>query len=344
VLAKAVRARWPDARIGFVSRNPDAVLRDGSFECHAPADHPRHQAAAAREILRTARPDVAVFDNHARTPTLQCARALGASTVFIGTQAPVLEKLFRSRRLLFIDQLWIVQRRFGPEETPLPFSWRLRLALPGSPEVHHLDTIFPEPDAARGRALREKLGVGDRPYLLFAPGGGGYRHDGRSVPEIFEDAASRVQRAVGLPCVVVMGPRFFGGGPAPERVTRVGALAPEEMIDLISGAHVLACGGGGITGQALANGRVCVVAPAGGPDQPERIADCARAGLIEPSPLDAEGLAERVQALAGDDARHEALRQRVVAGGFRNGVQTGLRQLERLADGGTRRPAAAPAG
>jgi len=95
--------------------------------------------------------------------------------------------------------------------------------------------------------------------------------------------------------------------------------------------------GGGIAGQALANRCVCVAAPAGGPDQPERINECAEAGLLVASPLDAGAIASRVQALLADETRRREIRSRIEGCGFRNGVPTALDLLERLAPFDARR-------
>lgn len=336
ILARAARERWPDGRIEFMldSAGP---LEDEPFPCHVVEGGLSQNVEGGNQALRRIRPDVLVLDNRGRTPTLECASELGTRTVFIATQLPFLEKIFRSRRLLFIDQLWIVQRRFGPGASPLGWRQRLRLVLGRRPSAHYLDSIFPEPKAERARELRNALGLGDASYAVFVAGGGGYEQEGRPVPEIFAEAAAGVQRATGIACVAVMGPLHPGPVPDLPGVHAVKSLDPEAIIDLFQGASVVACGGGGIAGQALANRCVCVAAPAGGPDQPERIKECAEAGLLVASPLDAGAIASRVQGLLVDETRRREIRSRIEGCGFRNGVPIALDLLERLAPFDVRR-------
>lgn len=328
-VAKAARAHWPEARIEFLTR-PASLLEDETFRVYPVEQGLSRNQAAAIDVLERTRPQVLVLDNQGRTPILAAAARLGTRTVFICDHDVFFDALFRSRRLWYIHQLWIVQRRFGREAHVLPWQRRLRLALLPGPSVHELDAILPEPGPGEEAALRAELGLVDGPYLLFAAGGGGYRHGGRPVSEIFAEAAEQVHAATGLPCVVVLGPLHPGAAPAPRGVQVVRSLAPERMIALIDGAAVVACGGGSLTSQALARRRACVSVPTGGADQPLRIASCAADGLLEASPLEAKAMAERVCALAKDSGRREAMRRRVEACGFRNGVPQALELLARL--------------
>jgi hypothetical protein len=338
VLARGVRARWPKARIEFVTSHRPAALRDDGFACHVVEEETSKNAEAVRDLLRRLVPIVAVFDNRGRTETLACAARLGIKTVFIASQTESLERLFRSRRPRYLDQLWLVQRRFGTTPASLGWRRRLQLALLRGPEVHTFDSILPETDPARSRELRGKLGVDDAPYVLFVAGGGGYVQEARPVADVFVEAARRVSEVLAIPCIAVLGPLHPGPVPALPGVIVVESLGPEAMIDLLSEARVVACGGGGIAGQALASGLPCVVAPAGGPDQDERIQACAEAGLIEPSPLEAGAIAAAVQALLADAERQISLRNRIASCGFRNGLHGAVDQLGRLA-GAARRAA-----
>ena len=328
-IAKATRARWPDARIEFLAK-PSRVFEGESFHLYPVEQGISRDQAAAIDVLERTRPRVLVLDNQGRTPVLAAAKRLGIRTVFLCDHDDVFDALFRSRRLRYIDQLWIVQRRFGQETRVLPWYRRLRLALLPGPSVHELDAILPEPGPGEEATLRAELGLAEAPYVLFVAGGGGYRHGGRPVSEIFAEAAEQVHAETGIACVVVLGPLHPGEAPAPRGVRVVPSVAPERMIALIDGAALVACGGGSMTSQALARGRVCVSAPAGGPDQPLRIAGCAADGLLEASPVEAKAMAERVRGLLDDPARTEAIRGRVAACGFRNGVSDALEQLARL--------------
>jgi hypothetical protein len=333
ILAKAARRRWPGATIEFVSR-PLPLFEAEGFRLHPVEAGISKDQAAAIAVLERTRPGVLVLDNHGRTPILARASGLGVRTVFIADHEVFFDRLFRSRRLRFIDQLWIVQRRFGSRTHGLPWPRRLRLALLRGPSVHTFDTILPELIPGERADVRRELGLGSGPYVLFAAGGGGYRHGGRPVSDVFAEAARHVHEATRMPCVVVMGPLHPEPVPEIPGVVVVKSLVPEAMIELISGASIVACGGGSTSSQAMALGRVCVVAPAGGPDQPVRIEHCAAEGLVEASPLEAKAIAERVCGLVEDAPRCAAIEARIEACGFRNGVAAALDQLALLSGHG----------
>jgi hypothetical protein len=332
VLAAAARERWPEARIAFLTSEDHPHFEHDVFERHTIPGKVSRNVAAVNAVLRATMPRVAIFDNRGQTQQIAFAHRLGIRTLYIATQPQFLRRAFRVRRLRHLDQLWIAQRRFGRAEPALRWSERVRLALAGGPAVHFVDSVFPEPPE-NSDDLRAKLGLASEPYALFVPGGGGYESGGRPVSEIFAEAAQRVHAAQAIRCVLVMGPLYTRPAPELPGVTVVGALPPKEMIGLISEARITACGGGGISGQVLGQGCICVAAPTGGPDQPERIRLLAEQGLLEPSGLDAQEIAERTVALLSDAPRCRAMRARIDACGFRSGLPAALGHLARLADG-----------
>ena len=336
VLAEAALERWPGARIGFLTGDRHVGLADEAFERHVVPGRVSRNVAAVNVLLRELAPDVVVFDCRGRGSQIGCAARTGARTVYVAVQPHILRRALRLGRLRWLDQIWIVHR---PVDAALTRSQRLRLRLARGTEVVFLDTVFPPPDAARLEALRLELPLGDGPYVLFAPGGGGYTCGGRPAAEIFAEAAQRLHRAIGITCVAVMGPLYPHPPPRLDGVTVIDSLPPKAMIDLVSGTHLLVCGGGGLVSQGLANARVCVAAPAGSSDQPERIRALADEGLIEPAPLDAKAIAARAAALLEDEACQEAIRARIARRRLCNGLDAAVDQLARLLE---RRPGAPP--
>ena len=330
MLAQAAQQRWPEARIGFLTAADHRDLGFDAFERHVVPGRVSRNDAAVLDVLQRTRPDVVIFDNRGSTTSIVNSARLGARTVYIAPAAQLLKRAFRLRRLRRLDQLWLVQRRFGPEPATLSGSERVRVALARGPEIHFFDSIFPEVEPARRARLLSELELDAGRYALFSAGGGGTAHEGRPVPEIFADAAGRVHRATGIPCVAVMGPLYSGHTPPQEGVTLVPSLAPPKMIDLLSAAEVVACGGGDVVAQALALERLCVVASTGGPDQPERIRACARAGLVQPAPIEAAAIAEGVITLLQETQRRERIRSALAASGLRNGLPRALDALGSL--------------
>lgn len=330
VLAEAASRRWPGARIGFLTADHHRGLPEGGFERHVVRGKVSRNVGEVNGLLAELSPDVVVFDCRGRGAEISFASRLGARTVYVAAQPQTLRRAFRLTRLRHLDQLWIVQRRFGSDFSELSRSQRLLLALARGPEVHVFDAIFPPVDAARRERVHRELQVGDASYVLFTAGGGGYSEAGRPTSEIFAEAARQVHEKTGRRCVMIMGPLYTGSAPSLPGVTVVESLAPDQMVDLLSGAELVACGGGGLVGQALAHQRVCVVAPAGGPDQPDRIRAYAAQGLLEASPLEAGGITSRVVRLLDDPPRQQAIRARIAGRGFRNGLPEAIQQLERL--------------
>jgi hypothetical protein len=333
VLAQAARERWPEARVGFLTDEQHVRLPSDDFERHTVTGRVSRNVASVNRLLRDLAPDLVVFDGRGQGAQIACASRAGARTVYIAAIPTMRRRVFRWSRLWRLDQIWI-RRDIVDPRGDFTLGERLRLRLAARPEAHFIQAISPVPDAARLGALRHRLGLGEDPYLLFAPGGGGWQHEGRPVPEFFAEAAGRVHEATGRPCVAVMGPLYEGRPAGAAGVILVPALSPHEMIDLVSGAHLVACGGGGLMGQALATGRICVAAPAGGADQPGRIRRCEEAALLAASPLAADAIAQRVLGLLEDGERRAAFRQCIERSGLGNGLPHAVALLEGLLDGG----------
>ncbi|MGI9590665.1 MAG: hypothetical protein ACR2P8_04795 [Myxococcota bacterium] len=329
VLAQAARERWPAARVGFLTDEEHVRLPSDDFERHTVTGRVSRNVAAVNRLLGELAPDLVVFDGRGQGAQIACASRAGARTVYLAGVPTMRRRAFRWSRLRSLDQIWI-RRDIVDPRGDLTLGERLRLRLAARPRAHFVQAISPLPDAGRLKELRSRLGLGADSYLLFAPGGGGYEREGRPVPEIFAEAAGRVHEATGLACVVVLGPLYDGPTSGVADVIAVPALSPHEMIDLVSGAQLVACGGGGLMGQALATGRVCVAAPAGGSDQPGRIARCEEAGLLAASPLAADAIAERALALLADDERRAGIGQRIEQSGLRNGLPHALSLMEGL--------------
>lgn len=333
VLAGALVARSPAARVGFLTSEEHPRFADDVFERFSVPGRVSRNIEAVNAHLKRLRPALVVFDNRGRTSQIRRASGLGARTLYIATQRQFLRRTFRLRRLRVLDEIWIVQRRFGDRAASLAAGQRLRLLLAGSPTVRHFDAIFPEPDPGRRRRLLDQLEISSGGYAVFVAGGGGYCDAQVPVAEIFLEAAARVVRRTGLPSVVVRGPLASGGSPGAPGVRVIEALPSAEMIDLLSQAKIVVCGGGGIAGQAIALRRACVAAPTGGPDQPERIEVYSREGLLLPARLEAAELAARVEQLETAPEQRRRLEERTVAVGLCNGLGPAVRRLVALAGG-----------
>jgi hypothetical protein len=328
-IARAAAARWPELEVSFVLSREAPYLASVPFPVHAIAGSPTRHTAAVVDVLELVRPHAVVFDNAGRAAQLAAARRLGARTVYISRRPGKRRKAFRPRWLRRLDQHWIAFPTFI--DGPLGAWERLMLRLFPGVEVVFLGAVFTESEAGRRAALRARLGVAGRPYALFTGGGGGHHARAAGAPAVFAAAAAAVAREHDIAVVLVAGqnarPPAADGGAG--ELTVVPSLPPEQLIDLVHDAEIVACNGGTTLTQALAHRRPCV-AVAIADDQPPRVRRCARLGLIEAAPLDAMALFDKVTALARDPVRRAELARRVAATGLDNGVPRALAGLARL--------------
>ena len=336
-LARELVRRRPEAEVRILCNRDAPRLADDPFERIEVEGQPSRNTAAFAELLRSWRPDVAVFYSTGRRTMLRAARAAGVRVVYAASRDTALHRALRGITSLYLDELWQVQRRLGERETALPLWTRIKLRLLSSPAVTTFDAIVPAPDPGARLAVRHELGLGDAPYALFAPGGGGWVFGERSIGDVFAESAERTQAASGVRCVVVLGPLSPRTDPADRRAASssspvlVRELGLVAMNELIAGAEAVAVTGGGTCCQALVHGRPCVAAPVGDDDQPERVRRWGADHLVVPAEADAERIASAMIALLRDPERQSSLHASAAARGPRNGLASAVDRLEALA-------------
>lgn len=331
VLAEAFARRHPGARLRFVLSERSPVVASGAAETlgevHRIPGSPTFHTREVVRILGEDPPDVAVFDNAGRTAQLARARALGVRTVYVSSRPTTRRKGFCLRRLRFCDQLWLVG--FRSRAKTLSAWERLKLRVFPGTEVLHLDAIGPESVAARREALKTRLGIGEDPYVFFAPGGGGWSVGGRPAAEMFLESARGVATETGLRCIVTPGPLHAGSLREAPGVT-VFPATPSETADLTHDARLLVIGGGSMVGQALACGQVAVAVPLGGTDQRARVDALAEQGVLASSEADSDAVRRASVSLLQDPDRTDRIRLRIEAMGLRNGLELAVESLGRL--------------
>ena len=335
-LARELVRRRPDAQVRILCSRAAPRLPDDPFE-HIEVDgQPSRNAPAFAALLQSWRPDVAIFYSTGRRTMLRDARAAGARVVYAASRDTALRRALRGLTPRYLDELWRVQRRLGERDVALPLWTRTKMRLLGSVTVRTFDAIAPAPDPSARLAVRRELGLGDAPYVLFAPGGGGWSLDGRSIGEVFAESARQTQSASGMRCVAVLGPLAprtdaTCGAPRSDLPVLVRELGLVAMNELIAGAEAVAVTGGGICCQALLHGTPCVAAAVGDDDQPERVKRWGADHLLVPTEPDAEKIAHEMIALLRDPERRSSLRANAAARGPRNGLSAAIDRLEALA-------------
>jgi glycosyltransferase involved in cell wall biosynthesis len=327
-VARAIERHWPTVDIRFVLSRAAAYVGDTHYPARLVDRSPTHCTRQVIAILDDERPDLVVFDSAGRVAQYAHARRLGARVVFVSSRPSTRRKGFRVRRLRHFDQYWIAQPRFlGGGLTRLE-QFRVRFAP--ALELLFLETLFEPADPVATARLQDELGlVADR-YLVFCPGGAGV-FPGRADPSaIYYRAACAAASGSGLPVVAVLGARFAPPSEPPPAGVHVYTTLPNAtLMGLLQGARVAALNGGSLLVQALAQRTPVVAAPIAD-DQPARISECARRGLVEAADFDAGDLATRALALASDNSHRAVLRDRLAALELCNGAEVAADAVGRL--------------
>ncbi|MDQ2069620.1 hypothetical protein [Natronospira bacteriovora] len=319
-IARALRAHRPGLVIHFLVNRHARLERDARFHYHELNDSPTRDRLAAREYIEQLRPALVLFDSAGRMMHFRAARAVGARVAWLSDRPNKRRKAFRWRMLPLLDlHLMAAPGEAAPR---LSFLHRFKQrCFPGLKTVF-FSGIAPPADASRRQALCDALGLPDSDYLLFAPGGGGYERGGRPVPEIMLEAAAISATETGLPAIMLMGPQYKGAVESHETVRVVKSLPTEDLSQLLGGARLAVIGAGSMmTTQTLSLGVPAVLVPAGGDDQPPRINDFSRRGLVSAAPMEAGPMAEAAIALARDADRRAAQQAAVRDAGIRNDVE-----------------------
>jgi len=317
-IAQGAIARWPDARIAFIVNREAPYARQVPFESYLVDGSPTMNTEAVNAFVRRDPPDVVIFDNTARVRQLECAKRVGARTVFISERPKNRRRAFRPGRLRRLDEHWIIVR--AAPTMSLGWTERLLLRVFRQTRVLFAHGIFPEPNKTRREQLKQQVSLPDGSYVLFAPGGGGWQWRGRRVSGLYAQATGTVAAETQMPTVVVMGPLYADRVPDIQGVIALPSESNAHMADLVHDAHAVVLGGGGMVSQALAHGRVCIAAPAGGKDQRRRIRRLAHLDAVAASPLDPEALAQTTISVLHDRDRYHTIQARAQALGIRNGL------------------------
>ena len=326
-IARAAAMRWPAAAIHFVLSRQAAYAAEAPFAATLLPSSPTFHSDAVRTLIADFRPDVVVFDNAGRTAQLRAARAGGAAVVYISARRRQWKKAQRLRWLRLIDEHWVAYPKFL---SPRPNIWdACKRRFVRAPTLRHLDVVMPAPDAARRRALLERIGIDDGGAVVVVPGGGTGHPGAADATARFLEAAAAIA-ASGTPTVFV-GPAAADGPGDRQRLRRFASLPQADLVELLRAARLVVVNGGSTLLQAIACGAACLAAPIA-KDQAARIARAAAAGVALAAPLDGAGIARRAQALLGDEPARAALARRAAALKLADGIEVAVDALAGLVE------------
>jgi len=319
-IARALKAQQPDAQIHFLIHQGVTLEQDQRFQYHPLPDSPTRAVGEGVEAIQTLRPDIVLFDSAGRMAQFKAARAIGAKVAWLSDRPNKRRKAFRWRMMPRLDlHLMAAPGQARPTLGPLE---RFKLKCFRQLQTRFFSGIAPALDSQRQSELLKQLDLEGQDYVVLAPGGGGYHHRGRPVPEIMLEAAATIQAETDLACVMVMGPQYQGACQSHDQVRLLSSLPTEDLTQLLHGAQLAVIGAGSMmTAQTLSIGVAAVMVPAGGDDQPPRIADFSRRGLASGAAMEAEAMAKAAIQLIQTPTRRAEQIDAVRAAGIRNDVE-----------------------
>ena len=324
-LARALQARWPQVRIEFLLPGGPGTRQDAPFPktCH---DGPEEEKGAFDRLhIERLRPDLVIFDSGCRSETLRLCRRLGIRTAYISDRAGTCRKAFRFDWLNTLDLHWHQREHL----TRPPFTpWQRLVSQLSSTQRLLFDTYFSTEPADWNELPQEVRTRLNGEFVLFAPGGGGYRIDGRPVTDVFLDAAEQLYRNCGVQSLTLCGALYDGQVSVQRKTCSLPGVPQPLFIELLRRAALVVTNGGHSLNQTLACGAACIASPLGGDDQPGRIREYAAAGLIEAGVPSVSALAQATTQLMTNPARRAALRARVTATPVVNGIPLMIAAIE----------------
>lgn len=303
-LARAMIDDGPECQIGFLLHRQARVERDARFAYHQLSATPARAGTEVISWLRQHRPSLAVFDCTGRVAQFRAARQLGARVAWISNRPRKRAKGFRPRQMRWMDLHVIIDSVSA--EPHLRRHERVLLHCFPNVKVELARAVVPQPDDAALAPWASSLPDTDA-FALFVAGGGGYARAGRSVPELFLDAARRFRQASDRPAVLVLGPQYRGAVASDPEVSVIPALPTAALGALLARARVAVIGAGNmLSEQALAAGVPLVVTAAGGRDQPRRVRMLQRSGRARSAALEPAALCDAAVAMLDEAPRRGA--------------------------------------
>ncbi|WP_439640860.1 hypothetical protein [Nevskia sp.] len=322
-VAEALHARDATVEIRFLM--PQACpLRARLPFAYTESDLPDRERARfhAREIARL-QPPIVVFDKTCRGSLLRHCRRHGAHAICISDEPGTLAKALRLDWLWQLPEHW--HQRYLLDRPAFSRGQRIKAAF-GNTRHLLFDVCHAEAERADSAASTAT------PYVLWAPGGGGYVLDGQPVAVVFAAAADAVARATGSRMLIVGAERPAADSP----VEAIPAQPQAALMRLVQRATLVVTGGGHLLHQAMSLGVPTLTLPLGGSDQQARIARYADCGWTVAVPPEPSAIAPATLALLADDGQRRQIRERLAVLGLRNGLPLMVEAVLARLDGASR--------
>ena len=324
-LAEGLLRRQPGWEIHFLLNRSAQVLKPSGIIFHLLPDSPTYDNGRVRRIMDELRPDAVVFDNTLRGSQLNKARQIRASVIYISARPHKRRKGFALRKLPHVDRHWIIA---PPSRHRLSIMEAIALRLAGGIGPEFFSLMLPDPAPQRRAAFLAAHSFADEGYTLFVSGGGGGSIKGQPAASVFQQAARSYHEKTGRPTLFVAGPLSTIALASGEQRLELRSVSPGQLADLMDGAVLVVSGGGSIVHQALSLARPCLAIPAGGKDQPHRVRDLKKQGLIEICAPEPSVMGDAAANLSEDTHCLRQLAENARQGRFVNGLGQALDEIE----------------
>ncbi len=331
-IAQACRASHPDWDLHVCVSHDADVEKPAGLGYHTLQGSPTRDTDGIERILREVRPDLVIFDSTLRQRQLKLCRQLGINkVVYISSRPSSRRRGFGLRKLRALDEHWMIA---PPGEQQLTRRERLLARINPRLQIRFLSTLLNPGAPERELPIADRADFPHDGYVLFVSGGGGGAVNGEPIDRTFQQAARRFHAATGHPTLLVAGPLSSVPLESDDLRLEVRSVPPGDLVTMIDRATLVVSGGGSLVQQTLAQGRPLLAVPAGGSDQPARLARLARENVLETCGTAPKPMANRTAALLQDRQARNRLITHAREHGFRNDmpeVVSAIRQL--LADG-----------
>ncbi len=111
-LATAAVQRWPELQVHFAVSRQAPYAEDTPFPKTLLPSSPTFHTAEVKELIRTFRPTLVVFDNAGRSAQIKAAAASGARVVYVSSRPKQRYKAFRTGWMRALTEHWIAYPEF----------------------------------------------------------------------------------------------------------------------------------------------------------------------------------------------------------------------------------------
>ncbi len=190
IIAEGIHKQFPNVDIQFVLNKHAPYAAHCPFPTHLLNSSATKEKAAVNALLAELKPNLVIFDCSGRAEQVRQAKKLGAKIIFISQHKKKRNKGFALNRLPALDAHWITQFKFVDGD--LTWQEQLKLKLFNKKAPLFTGPIFTPPSHTLPPNFTH---LANKPFSLWAAGGGGHKFEGKSATSVFYEAACKVASA-----------------------------------------------------------------------------------------------------------------------------------------------------